>query len=73
MDEDLERLLPLLGDYLCNRPCAITAQDMATLTADGLPAEEPADGSIVELCIHEDGLLITAISATTGEEIFRME
>ena len=43
------------------------------LTADGLPAEEPADGSIVELCIHEDGLLITAISATTGEEIFRME
>ena len=40
MDEDLERLLPLLGDYLCNRPRAITAQDMATLTADGLPAEE---------------------------------
>lgn len=43
------------------------------LTAEGLPAEEPPDGSIVELCIHEDGLLITAISATTGEEIFRME
>lgn len=40
MDEDLERLLPLLGNYLCNRPRAITAQDMATLTADGLPAEE---------------------------------
>ena len=30
MDEDLERLLPLLGDYLCNHPRAITAQDMAT-------------------------------------------
>ena len=42
------------------------------LTADGLSAEEPADGNIVELYIHEDGLLITAISATTGEEIFRI-